>query len=81
MAGVPTGGFALGRPPATPECNECNEALQTARDVMAMTRRLALVAENALLNGDLERARLALVDLQAANATDGRHRKAAGESR
>jgi len=36
-----------------------------------MTRRLALVAENALLNGDLQRARLALVDLQEANARGG----------
>ena len=48
---------------------------------MAMARRLALVAENALLNGDLQRARLALVELQEANAWDGRRRKAAGESR
>jgi len=46
-----------------------------------MTRRLALVAENALLNGDLQRGRLALVDLQVANATDGRRRKEASESR
>jgi hypothetical protein len=48
---------------------------------MAVTRRLALVAENALLNGDLRRARLALVDLQEANATDGPRRKEARESR
>lgn len=48
---------------------------------MAKTRRLALVAENALLNGDLQRARLALVYLQEANARDGRRRNAARESR
>jgi len=55
--------------------------LQTARDAIATMRRLALVAENALLNGDLQRARLALVDLQAANARDDHRRNAARESR
>jgi hypothetical protein len=48
---------------------------------MAMTRRLALVAENALLNGDLRRARLALVELQEANARDGQRQQAVCESR
>jgi hypothetical protein len=48
---------------------------------MAITRRLALVAENALLNGDLRRARLALVALQEANATDGQRQQAVSESR
>ena len=71
----------MGRRAAASECNECNETLETARDLMAMTWRLALVAENALLNGDVQRARLALVDLQEANATDGRRRNAARESR
>ena len=78
--GTSTEGGAAERPEVTLDCNECNEALQTARDVMAMTRRLALVAENALLNGDLQRARLALVDLQEANARGGRRRNAARES-
>jgi len=81
VTGTATEGTAPGRPPATFDCNECNEVLQTARNVTAMTRRLALVAENALLNRDLQRARLALVDLQEANATDGRRRKEASESR
>jgi len=79
--GISTEGGAAERPEVTLDCHECNEALQTARDAMAMTRRLALVAENALLNGDLQRARLALVDLQEANARDGRRRNAARESR
>jgi hypothetical protein len=48
---------------------------------MAMTRRLALVAEDALLNGDLRRARLALVELQEANERDGQRQKAVRESR
>ena len=78
---ISTEGGAAERPEVTLDCNECKEALQTARDVMAMTRRLALAAENALLNGDLQRARLALVDLQEANARDGRRRNAARESR
>jgi len=46
------------------ECNECNEALKMARDAVAMARRLALVAENALVNGDLRRVRSVLRDLQ-----------------
>jgi hypothetical protein len=33
---------------------------------MVMARRLAFVAENALLNGDLQRARSALLNLQEA---------------
>ena len=48
---------------------------------MVMARRLALVAENALLNGDLQRARSALLNLQEATARDGRRRNAGRESR
>jgi hypothetical protein len=44
------------RPEATSGCNECNEALDIAREVLAKARRLALVVENALLNADLQRA-------------------------
>jgi hypothetical protein len=40
-----------------------------ARDGVAMARRLALVAENALLNGDPHRAFVALFDLQQVMAT------------
>jgi len=50
----------VARPPVTMGCNECNEALYEARDALAAARRLALVAENALANGDIERARCAL---------------------
>jgi hypothetical protein len=74
-------GGAGKRPAATSDCNECNEALQTAREVMVMARRLALVAENALLSGDLQRARSALLNLQEATARKGRCRNAARESR
>jgi hypothetical protein len=48
---------------------------------MVMARRLALVAENALLSGDLQRARSALLNLQEATARKGRCRNAARESR
>jgi len=56
----------VGRPEATSGCNECNEALETARDVLAKVRRFALVVQNALLNGDLQRAAWVLHDLEAA---------------
>jgi hypothetical protein len=52
------------------ECNECNEALDAARAGLTAARRLALVAENALLNGDLRRAQAALQDFYDA-ATAG----------
>jgi hypothetical protein len=48
----------------TAECNECNEALDAARQAVAAARRLAMVADNAIANGDLRRARAALRDLQ-----------------
>jgi len=47
------------------ECNGCNEALDAARKVVLSARRLARVADNAIANGDLHRARAALRDLQA----------------
>ena len=46
------------------DCNECNEALDAAREALAVARRLATVADNAILNGDLHRARAALQNLQ-----------------
>jgi hypothetical protein len=61
--GVSTEWDAGRRPEATSECNECNEALDAARDAIEAARRLALVADNAIVNGDLERAREALRDL------------------
>jgi hypothetical protein len=62
---------AEGWPAATSECNECNEALDAARDAIATPRRLALVADNAIVNGDLQRARSALRDLHDAAASGG----------
>ena len=54
---------AVERPAVASECNECNEALDWVRGSLTAARRLALVAENALANGDLCRARVALRDL------------------
>ena len=62
-------GIAVERPEAMlrcnecNECNECNDALETERAALAMARRLALVAQNALLNGDLRRVGALLRDL------------------
>jgi len=56
----------VARPEATSGCNECNEALEMARDALAKARRLALVVQNALLNADLQRACSVLRDLQIA---------------
>jgi len=61
--GAATEGTALERPAVTFDCNECNEELRVARVALTAVRRLALVAENALANGDLRRARAALRDL------------------
>jgi hypothetical protein len=69
--GVSTEGDAGRWPEVTAECNECNEALETARTAVKKARRLAIVAENALLNGDLQRARSALRDLEEATSADG----------
>ena len=52
-------------------CNECNEALQAARDALAAARRLAFVAENAVANGDSNGAQAALMDLRAATEQIG----------
>jgi len=41
-----------------------------ARDVLVKTRRLALVLQNALLNGDLQRACSVLRDLQTATSIE-----------
>jgi hypothetical protein len=59
------------RPEAAPECNECNEALETAIDALRQARRLVLVAQDALLNGDLQRASSVLRKLLE-EATDPR---------
>jgi hypothetical protein len=52
-----------GRPEEAAGCNECNEALGVAREVVLVARRLAMVADNAVVNGDLKRACAALRDL------------------
>ena len=67
--GVSTEAGALGRPAATSECNECNEALEAARGALTAARRLALVAQNALSNGDLGHARAVLRDLHDATVS------------
>ena len=52
---------AAGRwPAAAAECNECNEPLDGVRNALTLARRLAVVAENAIVNGDVHRARAAL---------------------
>jgi hypothetical protein len=53
----PTETTAQARHEVTFGCNECNEALNGVRAALATVRRLALVAQNALANGDLARAR------------------------
>jgi len=60
-----------GRPAVAAECNDCNEILEAARREAATVRRLAFVADNAIANGDLARARAALRDLQDAMASQG----------
>jgi hypothetical protein len=47
---------ALQRPAVTFDCNDCNEVLNAVRAALTVARRLALVAENALVNGDLRGA-------------------------
>jgi hypothetical protein len=67
---APTEGTAQARPEVTFGCNECNEALDTARNALVKARRLAFVVQNALLNADLQRACSVLRDLQTATAFD-----------
>ena len=61
--GASTKAAAGERPAAVARCNECNEALDAARLTMAAARRLALVADNALVNGDLAQTRRALREI------------------
>ena len=51
------------RPGATSGCNECSEALEAADGAVRIARRLAMVAMSAVVNGDVQRARIALEDL------------------
>jgi len=70
VTGASTDGTEQARPEVTFGCNECNEALDMARDALAKARRLALVVQNALLNADLQRACSALRDLQIATSIE-----------
>jgi hypothetical protein len=63
---APTELAARERPPVTFDCNECNEALDSARTSIQTAGRLALVARNALINGDARRACVALQELHDA---------------
>jgi len=65
---------AVARPEATSGCNECNEALEAARNSLAAVRRFAVVAESALANGDGRRALAALHDLHDVARLDGERR-------
>lgn len=56
------------RPPVTLDCNECNEALAEALTALAAAQRLALVAENALADGDLRRTQAAMRTIHDASA-------------
>ena len=57
---APTEGGAVERPAVACGCNECNEALDGARNALAIARRLALLAEDAIANDDVHRAHAAL---------------------
>jgi len=63
VAVAPTERSAAERPPVTVHCNECNETLEAVRATVTNAKRLAIVAENALANGDVARARAALAAL------------------
>jgi hypothetical protein len=63
VTGPPTEGSDAERLAVTPECHECSEALDAVREAVTVARRLAMVADNAILNGDFQRARAALRDL------------------
>jgi hypothetical protein len=54
----------LERPAAMVDCNLCNEALEAARKVLMVARRLAMVVDSAIANGDLARAGTAMRELQ-----------------
>jgi hypothetical protein len=71
VTGPATEGSDGERLAVTSECHECSEALAAAREAVTVARRLAMVADNAIVNGDFQRARAALRDLhEAVAATD-----------
>jgi hypothetical protein len=75
----PIGNRSVVRSEATSGVTKCNEALRMARDAVAIVRRLALVAQNALRDGDLRRVCAILQDLQ--DATSLRLGREASEGR
>jgi len=66
------------RPSATSGCNECNEALEAAYGAVRTAQRLAMVALSAVMNGDVQRARVALEDLLSSASPHGYRRVRAG---
>jgi len=62
---------ALERPAVTFQYNECNEASDSARDVIETARRLAMVAKGAVSSGDAHRARKTLDQLRSVLASYG----------
>jgi hypothetical protein len=65
----PRGDSALKRTDVTSGCNDCNEALACAHEVIGNARRLALFVVSALLNGDPHGARKVLDQLQSVLAS------------
>jgi hypothetical protein len=61
----PTEDRGLERTEVNSGCNECNEALESARQALSAARRLAMVAMSAVMNGDSHRTRDALRQLQS----------------
>lgn len=61
--GVSTEGGERERAEVIGNCNECDEALAGAREVIGAARRLAMVAMSAVMNGDPHRTREVLEQL------------------
>jgi hypothetical protein len=68
----PTEDSGLARTEVDSGCNECNEVLEAARGAARTVHRLAMVALNAVANGDVARARAALESLLGTAARNGR---------
>ena len=65
MTVAPTDSGGVERHAAARGCNECNEALDDAREVIRAARRLAMVAMTAVVNGDFHRTRDVLDQLRS----------------
>jgi hypothetical protein len=62
---LPTEPSAVERHAVARRCNECNDTLAGAREVIGTARRLAIVAMSAVMNGDPHRTRDVLDQLQS----------------